>query len=72
MSGKHVNIGQKPSRPLEADADAWVRERRGEPSKRLTIDIPASLHARIKARCALQGVNMKSAVISLLNEKFPE
>ncbi|MDE0112080.1 MAG: hypothetical protein OXN84_07340 [Albidovulum sp.] len=72
MSKKQVTISQKPQRAAGADVDAWVRERSGEPSKRLTIDIPASLHARFKSRCALQGINMKRAILNLLNEKFPE
>lgn len=72
MSGKQVNIGPKPDRRTEAGAEAWVRERGGEASKRLTIDMPAGLHARIKARCAMRGVNMRSAILELLNERFPE
>ena len=71
MSGKRVSIVQKPHRPA-GEADAWVRERVTEPKKRLTVDIPASLHARVKAQCALEGVNMKTAFLDLLSERFPE
>ena len=71
MSGKRVSIIQKPHRPA-GEADAWVQKRGAEPTKRLTVDIPASLHARVKAQCALEGVNMKSAVLNLLSERFPE
>ena len=31
---------------------------RDQSMKRLTIDVPAKLHARIKSQCALKGVNM--------------
>ena len=58
------------------DADAWIsraaRPREGEPTKRLTIDVPLSLHQRIKCSCALQGVNMADEIRELLVEKFPD
>ena len=38
MSRKQVNMGPKLDRWMEAGAAAWVRERSGEASKRLTID----------------------------------
>lgn len=72
MSGKQVNIGPEPDRRTVARAEAWVHESGDKTSKRLTIDMPAGLHARIKARCAMRGVNMRSAILELLNERFPE
>ena len=38
--------------------------------KRLTIDVPASLHANIKAGCARQGIKMADAIRELLEEQF--
>lgn len=38
--------------------------------KRLTIDVPASLHANIKAGCARQGIKMADAIRGLLEEQF--
>lgn len=38
--------------------------------KRLTIDVPASLHANIKAGCARQGIKMADAIRELLVEQF--
>ena len=38
--------------------------------KRLTIDVPLSLHRQIKSRCALDGVNMADAVRELLEKRF--
>ena len=38
--------------------------------KRLTIDVPASLHANVKAGCARQGIKMADAIRELLEEKF--
>jgi len=40
--------------------------------KRFTIDVPARLHRRIKAQCALQGVKMADEIRRLLEERFPE
>lgn len=49
-------------------ADDWVNN--GEATKRLTIDVPASLHARIKSQCALRGVKMADELRELLNHHF--
>ena len=38
--------------------------------KRLTIDVPASLHANVKAGCARQGIKMADAIRELLEEQF--
>ena len=70
---KKVSIGTKPERDSRAAAEAWVAERQAsgeEKMKRLTIDVPLSLHRQIKSRCALDGVNMADAVRELLEERF--
>lgn len=74
---KKVSITSKPNRSRKATpetaAEAWVAERQvsgDEPTKRLTIDVPFSLHRRMKAQCALDGVNMADVVRELLNERF--
>jgi hypothetical protein len=40
--------------------------------KRLTLDLPASLHTRIKATCAIRGVKMVDEIRQLLEKHFPE
>jgi hypothetical protein len=47
-----------------------VNRRDPEAMKRLTIDVPASLHARIKSQCALRGVKMADEVRGLLEKHF--
>lgn len=37
---------------------------------RFTIDIPTSLHARIKAQCALRRASMKDEIQSLLEKHY--
>jgi hypothetical protein len=73
---KKVTIGGKPTQPArEASAEAWVHQRppeEGEPMKRLTIDVPATLHRRIKAQCAWRGVKMADEIRRILAEQFPE
>ena len=74
MTRKKVEIGRPPSQ-IAVTADTWVRDRTGvddAPQKRLTIDIPASLHARVKAGCAHRGTNMKKVVLDLLDKEFPD
>jgi hypothetical protein len=71
---KKVAFGAQPKAPAPPpDPDGWV-ERRGdaEPLKRLTIDIPKSLHARIKSQCALRGTKMVEEIRLLLEEAFPK
>ena len=48
--------------------DSW----QSEPIKRLTIDIPLSLHQRVKSQCALQGENMADVVREFLLDRFGE
>jgi hypothetical protein len=74
---KKVTFGVKPE-PARADAakvakvDEWVNIRDQDAMKRLTIDVPASLHARIKSQCALRGVKMADEVRELLEKQFPK
>lgn len=72
MSNKRVTIGTKPSnKPAQAAADAWVERRdEREAIKRMTIDIPESLHRAIKAQCALRGTKMVEEVRQLLEQKY--
>lgn len=65
--------------------DDWVSKgREGEPPnqddatkeempmKRLTIDIPEPLHARVKSECAKRRVKMADVVREFLENTFPE
>lgn len=72
MTAKRVTISGKPRQEDTGQADAWVRNRYGEPSKRLTIDLPAGLHARVKAGCALRGVAIRAVVCEFLEREFSE
>lgn len=75
MTTKKVPIGTKPtSKPAPAAADAWVESRSPaegpEPMKRLTIDVPASLHRAIKTQCAARGTKIADEVRDLLVSKY--
>ena len=79
MNGKKVSFGAKPSaKPAAAPADQWVETRHPEEAttpeatKRLTLDLPESLHRRIKATCAQRGVKMVDEIRELLEQHFPE
>lgn len=76
MSGKKITFGAKPTK-LAPDADAWVESRTVEPEqpavekmKRLTIDIPESLHKAIKSACAQRGTKIADEVRELLYNKY--
>jgi len=75
MSTKKVSIGAKPTnKPAPAAADAWVESRstvdEPEPMKRLTIDVPVSLHRAIKSQCAMRGTKIADEVRELLIQKY--
>jgi hypothetical protein len=70
---KKVSIGSKPTALSAPNSpDDWVSDRSGsdEPMKRLTIDIPLSLHKRVKSQCALKGEKMAEVVRELLEKRF--
>jgi macrodomain Ter protein organizer (MatP/YcbG family) len=72
---KKVTIGSKPTaKDQAANVDDWVEHRNTESTetKRLTIDIPASLHSRIKVDCARRGVKMAEEIRQLLDRHFAE
>jgi len=70
---KKITIGTKQtSKSGPTLPDDWVSDRSGsdEPRKRLTIDIPESLHLRVKSQCALNGEKMADVVRALLEKQF--
>lgn len=75
MSAKKVSFGitPAPKAPTPATPEQWIENRAAEPVKlkRLTLDIPADLHTRIKASCAKRGVAMVDEIRSLLEAHFP-
>lgn len=81
---KKISMSTKPNSKTngkEFNADAWVNqgaalttsgsEAEKEATARFTIDIPVSLHARIKSQCALNRQKMREVVLEMLEEKFP-
>ncbi len=74
MNAKKISIGTKPSTraaAAPAAADNWVESRADEePMKRLTIDIPTSLHRAIKMQTAQRGTKIADEVRELLSQKY--
>jgi hypothetical protein len=83
--GKKISFAAKPKKANQAPkaADAWVSSgdprEQDEPKneapvamKRLTIDVPADLHQRIKIGCTKRGLKMADAIRNLLDKEFPE
>jgi len=75
MTGKKVAFGPKPSsKPAAApSAEEWVKNREeaaDEPMKRLTLDIPESLHRTIKVSCAGRGTKMAEEIRALLEAHY--
>ena len=75
MSNKKIYIGAKPTtKNTQETADKWVESRtvssKVERMKRLTIDVPESLHRTIKAKCAMRGTKIADEVRELLLQKY--
>jgi hypothetical protein len=50
-------------------ADKWVaRDPADEPMKRLTIDVPLSLHTKLKTECAASEQKIADVVRNLITE----
>ena len=72
MVKKKIQIGKKPTPPTTPNIDDWVETRgakqqpeqapapdeKPEKMKRLTIDIPESLHRKFKGKAAVEGIKM--------------
>jgi len=74
MSAKKISMGTRPLAKAAPAADDWVKSRDSsdgkEPMKRLTIDVPESLHRAIKMACAGRGSKIADEVRELLNQKY--
>jgi hypothetical protein len=69
---KKVSFHAKPTKTVVTpNPDTWVESHRNEGIKRLTVDLPLSLHTRIKTTCAAQGVKMVDEIRALLEDRFP-
>ena len=70
---KKVVIGRRPAAPGPKTADAWIANRKatGEQVKKLTVDVPFSLHARMKSECVLRGRSLTEVLNELFEREFP-
>jgi hypothetical protein len=76
---KKIAFAPKPTpvNPQPEQMDQWVEKRQMEPApeeviKRLTIDVSAALHRRIKMQCAARGGRMADEIRAILEQAFPE
>ena len=73
MSAKKVSFSTQPPAKPAPTVDQWVESRTAEEekTKRLTIDLPESLHRRVKVGCAERGEKMADVIRVLLEKEFP-
>jgi hypothetical protein len=62
-------------RPVPTD-DEFVRQKPpqgdpGEPLKRITVDVPISLHTRVKIDCAARHTNMATVIKEMIEQRWP-
>ena len=75
---KKVTFVTKPDNEAReaATPDDWVglanKPEVNLPTKRLTVDVPVTLHQRVKSSCALQGLIMADVIRDLLEQRFPD
>lgn len=84
---KSTAFSKMPPKPsIAPEADKWVgaqtpdisearrpmsETKDSEPMKRFTIDVSETLHKRIKAKCANEGVKMADVIRDILEREFP-
>jgi hypothetical protein len=73
MSAKKVAFGTQPPQKPVVTPESWVEgNTAGEGTKRLTIDLPESLHRRVKIGCAQRGEKMADVIRALLEKEFSQ
>jgi hypothetical protein len=70
IQGAKPTERESPSAP--ATKPVAVPTPAAEPIKRLTIDVPATLHTRIKTECARRGWKMADKLREMLEQEFPK
>jgi hypothetical protein len=71
QSGNDVSEAPKSSVvPLKPPVEAATPA--AETLKRLTIDMPESLHKRVKIGCTMRGTKMNEVIRDLLEREFPD
>ena len=83
MAAKKVSFNAKPKQEKPANIDEWVQSRDSktinpksaleeapEKIKRLTLDIPESLHRAIKKKAVEDGETMADQLRSLLEKHY--
>jgi hypothetical protein len=57
--------------PLPPEAAAAVVKPAKPPMKRLTFDVPADLHRRMRLACVMEGRDMAEVIRDMLMQRFP-
>lgn len=65
---KKITISQKPTRLWEEENQSFDKAS----TKRLTFDLDAALHLRMKLDCTQRDVKMSDEIRRLLEERWPE
>lgn len=72
---KKTTFTPKPASQAAPSLDAFVGVASEETSppkmKRLTIDVPPSLHRRVKVGCALRGIEIATVMRQFFEKEFP-
>ncbi|MCA9178400.1 MAG: hypothetical protein KDB14_28260 [Planctomycetales bacterium] len=72
---KDVSFPGKPPSKLNsraAEAFAELRLASEERTKRVTFDIPATLHQRVKQACVREDISMSQVLREFLERRFPQ
>ena len=82
MASKSFKTAPKPQAPAPEQIDAFVNAGRGtdtngqgkaeEPTKRLSVDLPESLHTRFKVACTKARAKMAGEIIEMIEKRTKE
>ena len=68
----------KAQQPTDAQIEQYTKGGKGtdntpdEPTKRLSIDVPESLHTRFKVACAKSQIKMAPEIIAFMERRIAE
>lgn len=71
MENQPIIVPVQPT-PVMETKPAPVKIPKPEETRRLTVDVPLSLHRRIKIKCVMEDAGVSDVVRKVLERAFPE
>lgn len=70
MNPKNKGLAKTKDEWVGAESETKEKEKPKEPIKRLTVDVPESLHRTVKMECVAQGVSVSDKLREIIISHF--